>query len=83
MKKPTDEECIERLQATADALAQAGASPYDIVTAFVDVALTLAERDAPYAQANAAIIADVFASGEALARRLSALLASKKPPKKK
>ena len=84
MKKPTDDECIERLQATADALAQAGASPYDIVTAFVDVALILAQRDAAYAQANLAIIADVFAAGDGAARlQRDKLMTSKKPTKKK
>jgi len=84
MRKPTDDECIERLQVTADALALAGASPFDIVTAFVDVAVTVALKDPAYAQANLEIIADAFASGEALARLQSAKLATpKKSPKKK
>lgn len=74
MKKPTEEECTERLHATASALAQAGASPYDIVTAFVDVALILAQGDPAYVHENLAVVADAFATGEALAQSLRATL---------
>lgn len=47
MKKQakTPEECIDRLQATADALVIEGASPANIMGALVKVALTTANKD--------------------------------------
>ena len=85
MKKSgiSDEECIARLQATVDGLAKAGASIYDIVTAFVDVAVDRAANDPDYAHAQLEIVADVFAVGQGLARLRKEHLARPKPRKKK
>lgn len=78
-KKPTDDECISRLQATAKSLADEGASTWDIVTAFIDVAINLAERDPAYAQIEIERLAETFGLGESLAR---AKLEKIAPPKK-
>jgi hypothetical protein len=68
MTKPTDDECIARLRAAAVSLADEGASLYDIVTAFLDVAVDMAAEDSRYAQAQLDIVANAFSAGEGLAR---------------
>jgi len=85
MKKPavSDEECIARLQAAVDALAQSGASPYDIVTAFLDVAINLAVKDRAYEEAQLKIVGAVFSAGASLARLRLHELEQAKTGKKK
>lgn len=64
-------------------LTKSGASTSDIVTAFVDVAVGLAESDRAYAQVQLDIVANLFSAGEALARtRIKALTPPKRPRKK-
>ena len=81
MRKPpvSDDECTAHLLAAAEVLTKRGASVFDIVTNFVDVALTLAQRDRDYDLAQLEIVANAFASGEAAARLTMANLT---PPKK-
>jgi len=82
-KKATDDLCTNELQAAAATLTKAAASTSDIVTAFIDVAISLAERDPAYAPAELDIVANLFSAGEGVARmRLKALTAPKRPRKK-
>jgi fructose-specific phosphotransferase system component IIB len=84
MKKPDiDATCIDSLEAAAAALTNAGASTADIVAAFVDVAINLAERDRNYAAVQLEIVANLFSAGEAMARlRMKSRMARKKTRKK-
>jgi hypothetical protein len=82
-KRPSDDECRERLQATANSLTKEGASTFDVVTAFIDVATQLAQRDPAYAIGELDILADTFASGQAMTRLVRDKLAQKKGRKKK
>lgn len=64
MKKPAiDDTCLESLQAAAASLTKSGASTSDIVTAFVDVAIGLAESDRAYAPIQLDIVANLFSAG--------------------
>ena len=85
MRKPpvSDDECTAHLLAAAEALTKRGASVFDIVTNFVDVALTLATRDRDYDLAQLEIVANAFASGEAAARLTMANRTPPKTPRKK
>jgi hypothetical protein len=84
MKKPhIDATCIDSLEAAAAGLSAAGASTADIVGAFVDVAIKLAESDRNYAAVQLDIVANLFSAGEAMARlRMKSRMARKKTRKK-
>ena len=82
-KKPTDDECIRRLHDAAKSLADEGATTWDIVTAFIDVALVLPERNPDYIYFELKQLAETFALGEGFARlKLQKLEASKKKRKR-
>ena len=83
-KKPTDDECDARLQATVDALAADGADLFDIVTSFIGVATNLALRDEAYKYANLARLEDLFTLGANCTRlEIERITPPKKPRKKK
>ena len=83
-KKPSDDECIRRLHDAAKSLTDEGSSTWDVVTAFIDVAVGLAERNPAYAESELDRLAETFAIGESVARlKLQKLAASRKPRKRK
>lgn len=86
MRKPpvSDDECIAHLLAAAEVLTKRGASVYDIVTNFIDVALTLAQRDRNYVLPQLEIVANAFTAGYDAARvTIERLTPPKRPRKKK
>ena len=67
MSKPTEEECISRLLAAADALTKAGANKFDIVTAFFQVGMSLASSDKAYGQLDLDHVTELSPVGKAVA----------------
>jgi hypothetical protein len=84
MRKPpvSDDECTAHLLAAAEVLTRKGASVFDIVTNFIDVALTLAQRDRDYGIPQLEIVANAFTAGEDAARLTIEKLTPPKRPRK-